>query len=282
MKTIDPKNTSTSLFHSYMLAAVAPRPIALASTIDKDGQVNLSPFSFFNAFSSNPPILIFSPARRVRDNSTKHTLENVKEHPEVVINVVTYDLVQQTSLSSTEYARGVNEFIKAGLSEAASSLVKPPRVAESPVAFECKVREVIALGSEGGAGNLIVCEVLMIHVSETVLDENGKIDPLKLNLVGRMGADFYTKAFGEALFEVEKPLTKLGIGIDALPTHIKHSRTLTGNELAQLANVEAMPTASQLEKVDLPTTNLRGEALASFYLSQNNVLAAWKVLINNL
>ncbi len=281
MKTIDPKSISTAAFHAYMLAAVAPRPIALASTINRAGEVNLSPFSFFNAFSSNPPTLIFSPARRVRDNTTKHTLDNVLEQPEVVIHVVTEDIVHQVSLSSTEYGRGVNEFVKAGFTQVPSALVKPPRVAEAAVAFECKVTQVIPLGQSGGAGNLILCEVLLIHVREDILDTNGKIDPLKINLVGRMGADFYSRAFGEALFEVEKPITRLGIGIDALPAHIRQSRILTGNELAQLANVEVLPTLTDLEDVLLSADNsLVGEHLAAHYIADKQLRAAWKVLLS--
>jgi flavin reductase (DIM6/NTAB) family NADH-FMN oxidoreductase RutF len=224
-----------------MLSAIAPRPIAFASTIDKDGVPNLSPYSFFNAFGSKPPTLIFSPARRVRDNTIKHTLENVYETMEVVINVVSYPMVQQVSLSSCEFPKGVSEFAKAGFTPIASQMVKPFRVKESPVQFECKVKQVIETGNEGGAGNLIVCEILLMHVNEDVLDENGRIDQNKIDLVARCGYDWYCRASGPALFEVAKPNLKLGIGIDNIPDEIKHSEVLTGNDLGQLGNVEAIP-----------------------------------------
>ncbi len=279
MKTINPKDVSTAEFHSYLLGAVAPRPIAFASTIDAKGNVNLSPFSFFNAFSANPPILIFSPARRVRDNTTKHTLENVIEVPEVVINIVNYNLVQQMSLASTEYGKGVNEFTKAGLTQVKSDLVKPPRVLEAPASFECKVNQVIHLGEEGGAGNLIVCEVVMAHFQDEVLDKNGKIDTKKIDLVARMGGNWYCRANGSALFEIEKPLTTLGIGIDQLPVEIKTSNKLTGNHLAQLANVEKIPTLEELATIDIILTNDK-HAQAKEFLENNKVLEAWKVLLS--
>jgi flavin reductase (DIM6/NTAB) family NADH-FMN oxidoreductase RutF len=243
MVTIVPGSIPTPQFHSYLLGAVAPRPVAFASTVDADGNPNLSPFSFFNVFGSNPPIAIFSPARRVRDNSVKHTLENVREVKEVVINVVTYDMVQQASLSSTEYPKGVNEFAKAGFTPVPSEKIKPFRVKESPVQLECMVKEIIETGSEGGAGNLIICEIVLMHVDERVLDEKGHIDQHKIDLVGRLGGDWYVRASGQALFEVEKPLTTLGIGIDALPESIRHSNVLTGNELGQLGNIEKLPSA---------------------------------------
>lgn len=245
---IDPADISTPKLHGYMLGAIAPRPIAFASTIDKDGHVNLSPYSFFNAFGSNPPTLIFSPARRVRDNTIKHTLENVMEVPEVVINVVSYKMVQQMSLSSTEYAKGVNEFIKSGFTEEKSLKVKPPRVKESPVQFECKVKDIIHTGEEGGAGNLIVCEIVMVHVNDEVLDENQRIDQHKIDLVGRLGANWYCRASGNSLFEVEKPISSLGIGVDAIPENIRLSPILTGNHLGQLGNVEAMPEQSKIDE----------------------------------
>ncbi|GEQ84598.1 flavin reductase [Patiriisocius marinistellae] len=240
MITIDPKQVSTAQLHGYMLGAVAPRPIAFASTVDAKGNINLSPFSFFNVFSANPPIMIFSPARRVRDNTTKHTLENVLEVKEVVINICNYAMVQQMSLASTEYAQGINEFKKAGFTELASETVQPPRVAEAPVQFECKVNDVVALGNEGGAGNLVICEVLKAHVSEAILDSDGKIDPVKLDAVSRMGGNWYGRA-KEGMFEVPKPLSTLGIGIDNLPDAVKNSKVFTGNDLAMLANIETLP-----------------------------------------
>lgn len=244
---VDPADISTPKLHGYMLGAIAPRPIAFASTIDKDGKVNLSPYSFFNAFGSNPPTLIFSPARRVRDNTIKHTLENVMEVPEVVINVVSYKMVQQMSLASTEYAKGVNEFIKSGFTEEKSIKVKPPRVKESPVQFECKVKDIIHTGKEGGAGNLIVCEIVLVHVNDVVLDENQRIDQHKIDLVGRLGANWYCRASGNALFEVEKPISSLGIGVDAIPENIRLSPILTGNHLGQLGNVNAMPEQAKID-----------------------------------
>lgn len=240
MVTIDPKEVSTGKLHGYLLGAVAPRPIAFASTIDENGQVNLSPFSFFNVFSANPPIMIFSPARRVRDNTIKHTLENVSATKEVVINICNYAMVQQMSLSSTEYEKGVNEFVKAGLTMLSSQNVKPPRVAEAPVQFECKVNDVIALGTEGGAGNLVICEVVKVHIDETILDANGAIDQEKLDAVSRMGGNWYGRA-KKGMFEIPKPLATLGIGFDQLPKNIRESALLTGNDLAQLANIESLP-----------------------------------------
>jgi flavin reductase (DIM6/NTAB) family NADH-FMN oxidoreductase RutF len=247
MLTIDPKEIKTGQLHAHMLSAIAPRPIAFASTIDKDGTPNLSPYSFFNAFGSKPPTLIFSPARRVRDNTIKHTLENVYETMEVVINVVSYPMVQQVSLSSCEFPKGISEFEKAGFTPIASQLVKPFRVKESPVQFECKVKQVIETGTEGGAGNLIVCEILLMHVNEDVLDENGRIDQNKIDLVARCGYDWYCRASGPALFEVAKPNLKLGIGIDNIPDEIKHSEVLTGNDLGQLGNVEAVPNYEEVQ-----------------------------------
>ena len=225
----------------YLQHVIAPRPVCFASTIDKQGNVNLSPFSFFNMFSSNPPIVIFSPARRVRNNTTKHTLENVKEVPEVVINIVTYDMVQQVSLASCEYPKEVNEFTKAGFTPIPAQKVKPPMVKESKVKLECKVQEIKPLGNEGGAGNLVICEVLLMHIDDSLLDENNKIDQRKINHVARLGGDWYCKVDETSLFMVEKPNTKLGIGIDALPDSIRKSEILTGNHLGQLANVEELP-----------------------------------------
>lgn len=225
----------------YLQHVIAPRPICFASTIDKTGKVNLSPFSFFNLFSSNPPIVVFSPARRVRDNTTKHTLQNVLEVPEVVINIVTYDMVQQTSLASCEFPKEANEFIKAGFTEIPATIVKPPMVKESKVQLECKVIEVKPLGTEGGAGNLVICEVLLIHIDDSLLDENKKIDQRKINHVARLGGDWYCVVNENNLFKVEKPNTQLGIGIDALSSSIRNSKFLSGNNLGQLANVHTMP-----------------------------------------
>ena len=225
----------------YLQHVVAPRPICFASTIDKAGNVNLSPFSFFNLFSSNPPIVVFSPSRKVRDNTVKHTLENVQEVPEVVISIVTYDMVQQVSLASCEFPKGVNEFAKAGFTELPATLVKPPMVKESLVNMECKVIEVKPLGTEGGAGNLVICEVLRMHIDDSLLDENKKIDQRKINHVARLGGDWYCVVNEQNLFQVEKPNTQIGIGVDALPENIRNSSLLTGNELGQLGNVHVLP-----------------------------------------
>ncbi|NIG52655.1 flavin reductase family protein [Chitinophaga sp. Cy-1792] len=238
---VNPTDIKTSELHAYLLGAVAPRPICFASTVDADGNPNLSPFSFFNVFGSKPPTLIFSPARRVRDNTVKHTLENIYATKEVVINVVNYAMVQQTSLASCEYPAGVNEFAKAGFTPLASEKIRPFRVKESPVQMECIVREIIETGQEGGAGNLVICEPVMLHIHDDILDSNGKIDPHKIDLVARMGGDFYCRASGDAVFEVEKPNTKLGIGVDALPLSIRNSEILTGNNLGQLGNVNEIP-----------------------------------------
>ena len=240
MTSFEPKELATAKLHGYLLSAVAPRPIAFASTIDEKGRPNLSPFSFFNVFSANPPILIFSPARRVRNNTIKHTLMNAENTKEVVINVVNYDIVQQMSLSSTEYAEGVNEFEKAGLTMLKSDLVKPFRVAESPVQFECKVNDIIKLGTEGGAGNLIICEVVKLHINDAVLNESGSINQEKLDLVSRAGGSYYSRAKA-GFFEIPKPLSTLGIGVDALPQNVRESNILTGNDLGLLGNVEALP-----------------------------------------
>lgn len=279
MLTIDPKEVSVPKMHGYLLGAVAPRPIAFASTVDKEGNINLSPFSFFNVFSANPPIMIFSPARRGRDNTTKHSYENVLEVPEVVINIVNYDMVQQASLASTEYAKGVNEFVKSGLTPVASERVKPPRVAESPVSFECKVNEVISLGADGGAGNLVICEVLLAHIKEEILDEEGKIDSTKLDAVARMGGDYYCRAHGEALFTVPKPLTTKGIGVDQIPLPIRNSRVLTGNDLGILGNVEQLPSKGSLDEVIEYAGVHDVHAQAQKLLQQGKVESAWRLLL---
>lgn len=241
MPVINPRDLKPSEFHAWMLGAIAPRPIAFVSTINKKGEVNLSPFSFFNAFGSNPPLVIFSPALRGRDGGIKHTLENVREVDEAVINIVNYAMVQQTSLASTEYPRGVNEFIKAGFTPVDSLLVKPPRVKESPAQMEVKVKQVIQTGVYGGAANLVVCEIIMMHVADEVLNADGRIDPHKMDQVARLGGDWYTRA-SAGLFTVPKPLTTHGMGIDALPDVIRNSTVLTGNDLGILGNTEVMPS----------------------------------------
>ncbi|HTE33695.1 MAG TPA: flavin reductase family protein [Chryseolinea sp.] len=241
-KTVNHKDV-----HELLLGAVSPRPIALASTVDLDGNVNLSPFSFFNIFGSRPPILIFSPSRRHRDNTTKHTLENILQTREVVINTVSYSMLEQISLASSEFAKGVNEFVKSGLTETRSDLVRPPRVKESPVSFECKVLEVKSTGSEGGAGNLVICQALIMHTQDAILNEHGKIDPWKADNVARMGENYYCRANGESIIEVAKPLIPVGIGFDLLPPEIKNSAVLTGNNLGRLANIDRIPTPDEVK-----------------------------------
>jgi flavin reductase (DIM6/NTAB) family NADH-FMN oxidoreductase RutF len=288
MLSIDPKEISTPKLHQYLLGAVGPRPIAFASTIDGQGRPNLSPFSFFNVFGANPPILIFSPARRGRDNTVKHTYNNARATMEVVINVVNYDIVQQVSLSSTEYAEGINEFEKAGFTMLKSDVVKPFRVKESPVQFECRVNEVVETGSEGGAGNLVICEVLKMHIHEDVLDENGYIDQHKIDLVARMGGNWYTRAT-PGMFEVPKPLQTLGIGIDAIAEEIRNSKVLTGNDLGKLGNVERLPSAEEIddflkEEKDLARLIEENEDReihleAKKYLEQDEPAIAWIILL---
>ena len=245
-KTFDASETPQSTLHQLILGAISPRPIAFASTVDANGNANLAPFSFFNAFGVNPTTIIFSPARRGRDNTVKHTYENIKQVPEVVINAVTYSMVEQVSLASAEFEKGVNEFEKAGFTAIPSEKVRPFRVKESPVQWECKVRQIIETGEGGGAANLMICEVVMVHVNEDVLDPNGMIDPRKMDLVGRMGGNYYVRAHGDAMFEVEKPLHKPAIGIDALPLSLRNSTILTGNELGRLGSVEFPPTEEEL------------------------------------
>jgi flavin reductase (DIM6/NTAB) family NADH-FMN oxidoreductase RutF len=277
--------------HYYLLHAIAPRPVCFASTINKKGEVNLSPFSFFNLFSSNPPVVIFSPARRGRDNSTKHTLQNVLEVPEVVINIVTYDMVQQQSLASCEYPAGVNEFIKAGFTEEKATMIKPPMVKESKIKLECKVLEVKPLGTEGGAGNLVICEVLCMHINDELLDENNKIDQRKINHVARLGGDWYCKVDESNLFIVEKPNTKLGIGVDALPPSIRHSKILSGNNLGQLANSNELPTINpafddahlkqiiQYYSINPDEMEKEIHQYARQLLDKGKVTEAWQVLL---
>jgi len=247
MLTLNTSDLSPMQLQNYMQYAIAPRPICFATTIDQAGNINLSPFSFFNMFSTNPPLCIFSPARRVRDNTTKHTLENILEVKECVINIVNYPMVQQTSLASTEYPKGINEFEKAGFTMLPSQLVKPPRIAEAPVQMECVVREVIHLGENPGAGNLILAEVKLIHIKEEILDEEGKIDQAKIDLVARLGGDWYCRVTPENLFKVAKPLTTLGIGVDALPKAVRNSTVLTGNDLGKLGNMEHLPTDDEID-----------------------------------
>ena len=275
--------------HALLLGSVIPRPIAFASTVDKSGIVNLSPFSYFNCFGANPPLMIFSPARRGRDNTTKHTYENILEVPEVVIHIVSYSFVYQMSLASGEYPRGVNEFVKAGLTEVPSLKVKPPRVKEAMVAFECKVTQVIPTGEKGGAGNLVICEVIMMHLNEEVLDDSGRIDPHKLDAVARLGGDWYCRVHGNAIFKLPKPLDKIGIGVDQLPPHVRNSRVLTGNNLGLLASVEKLPERVKFEGNDdeaiaFEQARLEGvdaiHKLAKKYVEQNRIDDAWRVLLN--
>jgi flavin reductase (DIM6/NTAB) family NADH-FMN oxidoreductase RutF len=276
---------------NYLQHAIAPRPICFASTIDLEGNINLSPYSFFNLFSANPPIVVFSPARRVRDNSIKHTLQNVTEVPEVVINIVDYDMLQQTSLTSCDYPKNVNEFEKAGFTQEKAFIVKPPMVKESKIKLECKVNNIIPLGTEGGAGNLVLAEVLWMHIDESILDEHKKIDQTKLDLVARLGANWYTRANASTIFEVEKPNLNLGIGFDALPVSIKNSKILNGNDLGKLANVSELPFIDPtfhddrlkniIQYFSLNPDDMETELqlYAKELLAQNNVSAAWQILL---
>lgn len=285
------KDLNTVEKQYYLQHCIAPRPICFASTIGKDGKVNLSPFSFFNLFSTNPPIVIFSPSRRIRDNTTKHTLQNVMEVPEVVINIVDYDMVQQVSLSSCEYPKDVNEFIKAGFTEQPATLVKPPMVKESKVKMECKVTEIKPLGTEGGAGNLVICEVIRMHIDDSLLDADNKIDQRKLHHVARLGGDWYCVVNEHNLFQVEKPNTQLGIGIDALPLSVRNSQILTGNNLGQLANVHEYPTIDpSFEDIHLKQIvlyySINPEEMekelhtyAKTLLDEGKVKEAWQVLL---
>lgn len=290
MLTVNPKEIPSSQLHGYLLGSVTPRPIAFASTIDKDGNVNLSPFSFFNCFGYNPPLLIFSPARRGRDNTTKHTYENVLEVQEVVINIVSYSMVQQMSLASTEYPKGINEFQKAGFTEVASTLIRPPRVAEAPVAMECNVLQIVPTGTEGGAGNLVICEVILMHIKEEVLDAQGKIDPFKLDAVARLGGDWYCRVQGDAIFKVPKPLDRLGIGVDSIPASIRYSKILTGNDLGLLGNVERLPDITNVQdfmaNYPIEQALQAGEdavhTMARIFLSEGKTEEAWKILLLSL
>ena len=290
-KTIILKNISTSEAQNFLQHAIAPRPICFASTIDLNGNVNLSPFSFFNLFSTHPPVVIFSPARRIRNNTTKHSLQNIMEVPEVAINIVIYDMIQQVSLSSCEYPKETDEFLKSGFTKEPSLLIKPPRVKESPVQMECKVLEIKPLGTEGGAGNLIIAEVLMMHINENILDKNGKIDQHKINHVARLGGNWYAKISADNLFEVEKPNTELGIGLDNLPESVRNSKLLTGNHLGQLANVHEMPFIDpsfqdeKLKNIFLYYSSSPEEMekelhlYAADLLNEGKVKEAWQVLL---
>lgn len=289
MLTINPKEVSIPQFHGYLVGAVTPRPIAFASTVDLKGQVNLSPFSFFNCFGANPPLLVFSPARRGRDNTTKHTYENVLEVPEVVINIVNYSMVHQASLASAEYPKGVNEFLKAGFTEVPSVMVKPPRVGEAPVSMECRVMQVIQTGTMGSAGNLVLCEVLLMHISEHILDEKGGIDPFKLDAVARLGKDWYCRVQGNAIFKVPRPSERQSIGIDQLPESIRRSTVLTGNDLGMLASVEAIPPIKNdriFQDNRVQVARQRGveavHKLAQQFLMEGKIEEAWAVLVNCL
>jgi flavin reductase (DIM6/NTAB) family NADH-FMN oxidoreductase RutF len=288
---IDPHELNPVKLQQFLQHAIAPRPICFASTIDRDGNVNLSPFSFFNLFSSNPPIVVFSPSRRVRDNTTKHTLENVLEVPEVVVNIVDYPMLQQMSLSSCEYPKGTNEFIKSGFTQVPAQRVKPPLVKESKIKLECRVNEVKALGTGGGAGNLIIAEVLLLHIDDAILDAQGMIDQRKLDLVARLGGNWYTRANAETIFEVEKPNTELGIGVDALPLSIRTSRILTGNHLGQLGNVKQLPDVDpafnddrlkqiiQYFSINPEEMDKELHYLAARLLDEGKVADAWQVLL---
>ncbi len=290
-KTIILQDLKSADIQNYLQHAIAPRPICFASTIDKAGNINLSPFSFFNLFSSNPPIVIFSPARRVRDNTTKHTLQNVLEVPEVVINIVDYNMVQQTSLASCEFAKGTNEFEKAGFTVQQATTVKPPMVKESKIKLECRVNEVKPLGTQGGAGNLVIAEVLVMHIDENILNAEGKIDQTKINHVARLGGDWYCKVDNSNLFTIEKPNTRLGIGVDALPASVKNSTILSGNNLGQLANVHEMPFINPAFEDDKLKNIIQYYSInpdemekelhhyAKKLLDDGNITVAWQVLL---
>ncbi len=272
--------------------AIAPRPICFASTIDKEGNVNLSPFSYFNVFSANPPIVIFSPARRGRDNTIKHTLENVLEIPECVINMVDHDMVQQMSLSSCEYPKGVDEFIKSGFTKESATMVKPPMVKEAKIKLECRVNEIKSLGEEAGAGQLVIAEILCMHVDESILGEDGKIDQQKMHLVARLGGNWYCKVDEGTLFQVEKPNTQLGIGVDALPASIRNSAYLTGNQLGQLGNITEIPNInpafsderlkSIIQYFSINPTEMERELhiYAAELLNAGKITDAWQILLS--
>ena len=279
MKTFDPKELPVPKVHDLLLSSIAPRPIAFVSTMSENGNINLSPFSFFNVFGANPPICIFSPARSGRTGQTKNTLDYINETKECVINIVNEDMLHQMNLASGEYPKGVNEFEKSGLTALKSDIVKPPRVAESFVQLECKVNQVIETGEKGGAGNLVIAEVLLIHVSEEVMDENNNINPLKMKYIARLGKDFYSRVTSENLFEVPKPKVSdnLGMGIDNLPFSIKTSTILNGNDLAQLASIDVVPSFENVEK-DSKTLEEK-HTVAKQYIKAGNINEAWKILL---
>ncbi len=289
--TIDPTYVANHKdFHDLLLSTVSPRPIALASTVDERGNVNLSPFSFFNIFSSRPPILVFSPSRRQRDNTTKHTLENILDTKEVVVNTVNFAMVEQISLASAEYPKGINEFVKSGLTQIKSERVKPPRVKEAPASFECRVLEVKPLGTEGGAGNLVICEVLLVHAQEFIYNENGKVDPRKVDSVARMGGDYYCRINGDNIFELPRPVA--GIGVDQLPEYIRNSPVLTGNNLGRLASIDKIPVAEEVKAFaedfdyNLLWRNSKGNRIdaihkhAQLLLDRGEVKKAWLLLLS--
>jgi flavin reductase (DIM6/NTAB) family NADH-FMN oxidoreductase RutF len=267
---------------------IAPRPICFASTINKKGEVNLSPFSYFNIFSVQPPICIFSPSRRLRDNTTKHTLDNINEVAECVINIVSYEMVAQTSLASCEYPQGVNEFIKAGFTMLPSEVVQPPRVAESPVQLECRINQIVPLGEKAGAGNLVIAEILRIHLSENILDDNGNIDQTSLDLVARLGGNWYARINKDALFQLEKPNEKIGIGFDQLPQALVNADWLTKNEKAKLANLNNPPqkeealkllNSAYIEKLSTKKSNEEIRPIIKDLLNNGDSLKAWCLAI---
>lgn len=278
IKTIDLTSGETTDLYKYLSSAITPRPIAFVSTIDGKGNKNLSPFSFFNVFSITPPILVYSPVRRVRDNTSKHTLDNLYEVKECVVSVVTEEIIQQVSLSSCDFDAKTNEFEKAGFTELKSDLVIPARVKESPINFECKVNDIIQLGKTGGAGNLVICEVLKIHIDEDILTKENQIDPFKLNVVSRFGGNWYGKTTKESLYEITKPISRIGMGVDALPEEIKESEILTGNELAILASAEHIPKKTKFILRDNKNTTEK-HILAKQFLSQGNIEKAWQILL---
>ncbi len=280
MLTINPKEVSVAVLHAYLQSSIAPRPIAFASTIDKDGNVNLSPFSFFNVFGTNPPTLIFSPNRRVRDGSQKHTLENVLEHDEVVINMVDFSMVEQMSLASCEYEKGINEFVKGGFTEVPSVMVKPPRVLASKAAFECKVKQVIQMSEEGGSPNLVICEVVLAHFSEDILDENGKIDQTKTDWVARLGGDWYVRASGDALFEVAKPSLHKGIGVEVIPDFIKNDSSFSGNDLGRLGNIEELPSEEEINTFIIQNPNANFKEMAKEFVINAKIKEAWLAMLS--
>ena len=285
MKIIDPKELTTNEIYTLLVGSVMPRPIAFASTVDKDGNVNLSPFSFFNAFGSNPPILIFSPAHRTRDNTPKDTFLNVMEHPEAVVNIIDYSMAEQMSLTSTEYDRNINEFEKAGLTQEKSVLVKPPRVKESPISYECKVLEVKRIGESGGSANLVICEVVMIHINEELLNEKGYIDPYKADIVGRLGGPYYCRINPENIFTIPKPTKWKGIGVDQLPLSVRESSILSGSDLAKLGNLESLPSKEDIETFINQEGKFEGlnreelHRLAKTYISEGNIEDAIKLIL---